>query len=273
MAGEARSPNAPEAHARPVRVVVHMGFHKTGTTSAQSFLRHNGKHLWPVMALGLRQQLEPVLFATRAFSTWRDVLSLEKLRLRFAAYLAGLHLGQKRDLLLSSEELAGHMAGRPGLPDYSAVPEIAEVMEQEILAAWPAADVTFFFSLRAPGPWLKSAWSEHVKSSRMTLDFAAFEAANPSAANFASIIAATQARVQSTVTTAWLEKIGTLPFGPATPLLDLMQVSHSRRARLDPTRRLNTRRDPEVTEALLALNRSNLDDAALRAAKDKLLGR
>jgi hypothetical protein len=34
------------------RIVVHAGFHKTGTTSAQAFLAENGPVLWPVMALG-----------------------------------------------------------------------------------------------------------------------------------------------------------------------------------------------------------------------------
>ncbi|MFY0636159.1 MAG: hypothetical protein JXQ91_20280 [Vannielia sp.] len=262
-----------EALDRPVRVVVHMGFHKTGTTSAQSFLRRNGKHLWPLMALGLRQQLEPVLFATRAYSTWRDFLSLEKLRLRLTDYLAGLDLGRKRDLLLSSEELAGHMAGRAGLPDYSAVPEIAQVIEDCLLARFPEADITFFFSLRAPAAWMKSAWGEHVKSSRMTLDYDSFATANPAAANFAPIIEATQSRLRSPVQTAWLEEMADLPFGPATPLLDLMQVPAARRDRLDAARHMNPHRDPAVLDALLALNRSDMDDDALRAAKDRLLGR
>ncbi|MBY6046086.1 hypothetical protein [Vannielia litorea] len=257
----------------PVRVVVHMGFHKTGTTSAQRFLRRSGKHLWPVMALGLRQQLEPVLFATRAFSTWRDPLSLEKLRLRFTAYLDGLELGRKRDLLLSSEELAGHMAGRTALPDYSAVPEIAEVIEACLLAQFPDARITFFFSLRAPGPWMQSAWAEHVKSSRMVLDFEEFCAANPAAADFAPVIEATRAVLNSPVETASLEDTAATPFGPATPLLDLMNVPQERRALLDPPQHMNQRRDPALLQALLELNRSDMDDTALKAAKAKLLGR
>ncbi|QDC10968.1 hypothetical protein FHY55_17780 [Oceanicola sp. D3] len=226
------------------------------------------------MALGLRQQLEPVLFATRGFSTWRDPFSLEKLRRRFSDYLAGLDLGRKRDLLLSSEELSGHMAGRTGLPSYAAVPEIAEVLEQCIIERFgPQTELCFFFSLRDAGPWLQSAWAEHVKSSRMELDFETFSAANPMAADFAPVIEATRAAVQSPVKTARLEELAEAEFGPATPLLDLIGLPEARRAKLKPPRHMNQRRDPEVLEALLELNRSDLDKEALKQAKEALLGR
>ena len=251
-----------------------MGFHKTGTTSAQAFLRANAKLLWPVMALGLRHQLEPVLFATRGFSNWRDPLSLEKIRRRFSDYLAGLDLGRKRDLLLSSEELSGHMAGRAGLPGYSAVPEIAEVLEACILDRFgPETRLTFFFTTRAPEAWLQSAWAEHVKSSRMELDFDTFVAANPAAADFAPVIAATRKAVKSPVETARLEDIAGGEFGPATPLIDMMDLPGWRRGKLDAPRHLNRRRDPEVLDQLLALNRSDLNQDALQVAKAALLDR
>lgn len=251
-----------------------MGFHKTGTTSAQAFLRANAKHLWPLMALGLRQQLEPVLHATRGYSTWRDPLSLEKIRSRFTEYLDGLDLGRKRDLLLSSEELSGHMAGRAGLPSYAAVPQIAEVLEGCLLERFGAETrLTFLFTLRAAAPWMESAWAEHVKSSRMALDFDAFAEANPAAADFAPIIEATRAAVRSPVETARLEEIAGAEFGPATPLLDLIGLPRGRRARLEPPRHMNRRRDPEVMRELLALNRSDLDKEALKAAKEALLAR
>ncbi|WP_213545824.1 hypothetical protein [Vannielia litorea] len=251
-----------------------MGFHKTGTTSAQAFLRANAKHLWPVMALGLRQQLEPVLFATRGFSTWRDPLSLEKIRRRFADYLAGLDLGRKRGLLVSCEELAGHMAGRSGLPSYGATPEIAQVLEACVVERFGAdAELTFAFTTRAPGPWMRSAWAEHVKSSRMELDFDAFAEANPEAADFEAVLAATRAVVQAPVEAFRLEEISGAAFGPATPLLDLMRLPGSRRTRLQPPRHMNRRRDPETLDQLLTLNRSELDKEALKRAKDALLGR
>ncbi|MDF1873890.1 hypothetical protein [Vannielia sp.] len=263
-----------EKRDRPVRVVVHMGFHKTGTTSAQQFLRANGKHLWPVMALGLRQQLEPVLFASRAFSTWRDPFSLEKLRRRFGAYLGGLDLGRKRDLLLSSEELAGHMPGRDELSDYSAVPEIADVLEQGLKARFGDPEVVFFFTLRRGESWLESAHWEHVKSSRMVLDYPEFAAKYPDAGALEPVVEATRARLESKVETAWLEEIGGLHFGPATPLLDLMRLDPARRARLALPRHMNRRQhEGGVMETLLGLNRSDLGEEALKEAKDRVLGR
>ena len=38
----------------PARIVLHTGFHKTGTSTVQAFLRTNRKALLPVLAIRLK---------------------------------------------------------------------------------------------------------------------------------------------------------------------------------------------------------------------------
>jgi len=251
------------------RIVVHTGFHKTGTTSAQAFLAENGPVLWPVMALGLGYKFRPLLSAARGFSTWRDPFSLEKFRRRFETYLAELNLG-KRDLLISAEELSGHLPGRGDLADYSAAPILMQEIEDVLLAAYPEAAVTFVLTLRRPETWWPSAYWEHVKSSRMVLDYAAF-LDTYGALDLADAAAAIDLR--SDLRTYWLEEMSQTAHGPATPLLRLMALSEERWAKLTPIVEKN--RAPRAREALiedfLTLNRSALDQDALKAAKKALL--
>lgn len=251
------------------KILVHGGFHKTGTTSAQAFLAENGPVLWPVMALGLGYKFRPLLAAARGFSTWQDPISLAKFRHRADSYLDDLNLG-KRDLLISAEELSGHLPGRGELKDYAAAPVLMRSLEAALRAAFPEAQLRFVFTLRRPETWWPSAYWEHVKSARMTLDYAAF------LDRYGRLdLAAEAARIKlkSPVETLWLEDIAGEDHGPATPLLRRMGLSEDRWARLRPVPHKNRApqgRDALITE-FLALNRSDLGQQALTQAKKALL--
>jgi hypothetical protein len=257
------------------RILVHAGFHKTGTSSVQRTLMSNARVLWPVMALGGRDAIRPILSAARGYSTWRDPLSLEKFRTRLDAFLAGLTLGPKRPLVLCSEEFTGHLPGRGDLASYSAagplMAALAEVMEARYGAG---LELTLHFSTRAPAAWLESAYWEHVKSSRMTLDLVEFALRYGGAADLPRAVAEVQAAApRARVTSAALEDTARLPFGPATPLIDAFALAPQRRALLVPHGPSNVAPHPRLLARCLELNRSPLDRAALSAAKAELLGR
>lgn len=254
-------------------VVIHAGFHKTGTSSVQATLRENGPHLWPVMALETGHRIKPIRAAARGFSTWRDPLTLAKFGVRFAKWLQGLDLPPKRQLLICSEELCGHLPGRGDLADYSAAPELMGVLAEELEAAFGARlDLTFFFSLRQPEAWLQSAYWEHVKASRMVLTFDDFLARYSAAADLPAMVGTIRAAVAPhKVETAWLEDCDTLPLGPATPLLALMRLSPEKHAALVPAPRRNAA-TPDLIAPFLEINRSPLSDDDAKAAKERLLG-
>lgn len=251
------------------RIVVHAGFHKTGTTSAQAFLAENGPVLWPVMALGMRYKFPLLLAAARGYSTWRDPISLAKFRARLAAYLEDLNLG-KRDLLISAEELCGHLPGRGDLADYSAAPALLAETEDILTEHYPEAQITFVFTLRRPETWWPSAYWEHVKSSRLTLDYDAFMD-RYGAMDLKAQACAIQLR--SEVQLHWLEDVSALEHGPASMLLELMALAPERRAQLKPVAQKNRAPQgrPALIEQFLSLNRSDLEEETLNARKKALL--
>lgn len=258
----------------PVRIVIHAGFHKTGTTTVQQLLRSNGPVLWPVMALGLRPRLKPILHAARGYSTWRDPFSLMKFSDRFGAYLDSLGLSPRRMLCISSEELSGHMPGRDKVPDYGAVPELMAEIARVASARFARLDLTFYFSTRAADPWLRSAWAEHVKASRMTLDLPDFIDRTGPAADLPAVVDRVRAAVAPhRVVSAALEDTAGLPLGPATPLIDLLRLPPRRRAQIVPVDSPANRRLDDATLAqMLALNRSDLPRDRINGLKDALKG-
>lgn len=257
------------------RVVIHAGFHKTGTSSVQDTLRLNGPLLYPQMALGLRPKLKPIIHAARGYSTWRDPISLAKTALRFGDYVRQLDLPPRRQLLISAEELAGHLPGRDTLADYSAAPDLMRVYAAQLTEIFGRRlDLTFVFSMRLPEPWLRSAYWEHVKASRMVLDFDDYADRYRGSTDLPAIVNDIITEVAPCKVEAfWLEDCADLPLGPATPILDLMRLTPERRAQLKPAPRSNVALGDAVLTELLALNRSDLDPDALLAAKKAVLAR
>ena len=255
----------------PRRIVLHAGFHKTGTSTVQQVLRANRSVLQPEVAVRLKGQMTDLMHATRGYSTWRDPLTLAKATTRFGAVLDGLVLMPRRVLVISAEELSGHMPGRAKLADYSAAPILLQRFSEEISARFPKAEQVICFSTRDPDAWLKSAYWEHVKSSSMMLDYDTFIDTYRYAADFEHIIALVRNSVNVDVYDIPLEACSDLPLGPADPLLDFCDISNELRMKLIPVPAKNQRMDDAVLLALLAANRAYADRVERKAAKQFIL--
>ncbi|WP_298858400.1 hypothetical protein [uncultured Sulfitobacter sp.] len=257
----------------PRRIVVHAGFHKTGTSTVQAVLRANRKTLMPALAIRLKGQMKELVSATRGYSTYGTADALEKVSSRFDALLDDLPGMPRRTLLLSAEELSGHMPGRGPLAEYSAAPILMYQFWQRAQAKFPKTPIVFCFATREPDTWLRSAWAEHVKSSGMTLDFTEYAVRYSQASNLAAIVGEVRRRVPAPVHSYALEDCANLPLGPADPVLDLCDLPDDIRSTLAPQPPQNTRLSEEMLDALLAINRAHSDTDARNAAKAKLLGK
>ncbi|MEX3316536.1 hypothetical protein [Sulfitobacter sp. PS-8MA] len=256
----------------PRRIILHPGFHKTGSSSIQATLRANRAALKPHVALRLRWHMKDLLHATRGYSTWRDPISLLKAEHRFEALLDSLPQMPRRTLLLSAEELAGHLPGRGDLADYSAAPEALELFHRTLRRRFPKAEIMVYLSTRAADDWLASAYWEHVRSSSMTLSLAAFTARHAPAAKLDEMRDEITRRLPCPVHHAALEDCQHLPLGPATPLLELCDLPPDLMARLTLPPPANTRLPAPVLQALLDANRQHADDPqARRRAKTAIL--
>ncbi|MDA0962246.1 MAG: hypothetical protein O2898_04920 [Proteobacteria bacterium] len=255
----------------PRKVVIHAGFHKTGSNSVQQTLRLNRPVLRRVMASVLKPMMRDVVGAARAYSVTGDPLD----RARFAARMVLLLQDQppmnRRVLCLSSEELAGHLPGRPGVQDYRAILTLSEDIVSAASSLFPQAEIVFFFLTRDPRTWIESAYWEHVKSSDMVMELEEFRHRFTAAADLDGIADAVAQATGRPVQRARLEDVAGQVFGPAEPLLDLCEVPQDLRAGLTRPAPANTRPAPDILAELLRLNREIADKEARRRAKEALL--
>ncbi|WP_370399229.1 hypothetical protein [Sulfitobacter sp. JB4-11] len=255
----------------PRRIILHAGFHKTGTSTLQNTLRENRVRMKKHTALRLRWHMKELVSATRGYSTWRDPVTLDKVQTRFAALMDDLPGMPRRTLIVSAEELAGHLPGRGTLEDYSAAPILLYAYWEIARQRFPQAEIVIYLSTRAAEPWLESAYWQHVETSNMTMDFDAFRDRYHRAADLGGMVAEIASRVPAPVHHCALEDCKDRPLGPADPLLDLCDLPPDVRAALISAPVANARPDAQVRAALLDINRTQQNPNARRAAKDAIL--
>jgi len=145
------------------RVIVHAGFHKTGTTSVQKFLRANGKHIYPRCALVLPGRLRKgaALMAVRYSRFGTDAL-LDQYGSDLHEVLSKIER-KNRAVLISDENIAGRMPGQDGQLTYSATSALMARTEDVICDIYGAeTDVVFHFTTRAPQDWLRSTYKHNL---------------------------------------------------------------------------------------------------------------
>ena len=261
------------------RLILHPGFHKTGTSSVQAALKANRERLGTRVHVALKADILPVTESARIWSKRRGRLDLGLMQGFWAEYLEELHLGPLDCLIVSAEDLAGHMPGRMGLTRYDAAPTlIAALCETAQLVLGAGCDITVHLSTRAAAPWIESLHWQYLVNTPLTEDLATFAANLPEAADHAAILAQIRDALPEDVTAQMiaLEDSTTMAQGPLTPLLDLAGVSDERRADLRPEPPANARPrlpDVDLPQALLELNRAGLPRTTLTAEKKALLAK
>ena len=255
----------------PRRIILHPGFHKTGTTTLQNTLRRNRAALKPHMRIVLGGQFRDLQHAARGYSTLRDVDTLAKTEVRFAELMQRQPRMPRRTLLLSSEELSGHLPGRPGIPDYSAAVDLACSYVRILRAVFPKSELRLFYTLRDAASWIDSAYWQHVKSSNMTMDIGEFRDRFASAGNLAAIVDRIGDRTGIPIVTAPMDAWQDGPLGPLSPLLGQCGVPEAEITALTPAPPTNTRPDAEVMLELLRINRAYADPEARRLRKAAVL--
>lgn len=253
------------------RVVVHAGFHKTGTTSVQAFLHRNGKHLWPRVALVLPARLrKDVSQHATTYARLGGVERLDDFAADLSRLLRDIDLGEKRALLISDENLCGAMPGA-GVTGYGACPDLMERIADVVHAVIDEeADLRFVFTTRDRDAWRQSLWLHNLRHARMRDDFDTFTASLDEMAEFDTVLEAVRARLPHPVIAVPLETVGSDPAGPARAVLDELDLPAPLRARLEPVGVAQRGVHPALAAQLLTLNRSGLDDEVVRARKAAL---
>ena len=255
------------------RLLIHAGFHKTGTTSVQRLLSKNKRLLSPVTHVFLRKHVLAASEAARAYSANRDPADLLAFSAALADFLETLDMQDDRDIIISCEDLSGLMPGRRDLRAYDIAPllmkaaalVIARVLGDRI------DDVIFYFSLRAPDPWLRSCHAQHLRAIRMTLDAEEYAREYATSADLPRMVEKIRiATAPYRVETAWLEDCSDAPLGPLTPIADLLGWPSALREKIRMQPRANVSMPPELQDAFLEINRTAENFDAARKAKQAL---
>lgn len=250
-------------------IVIHAGFHKTGTTSVQSLIDANRATLQRRIRPFLKADFDGLTEAARAFSLDPGALTLAEVTHQAEAFFATVDPADTRPVLMSSEDLSGHLPGRHGLTCYDAaalvMSQIADVVRHRF---GPDGNLVFFFSTRARDPWLRSTWWQNLRSTRLTEDFDNYAERIAPAADLPAVVAEVRDAVSPYVVRDMaLEDSTTMPEGPLSPLLDLLPVPPRMRRRLTLLDPENVQPALGLEPVFLALNRSGLNDRALALAK------
>ena len=250
------------------RLLIHAGFHKTGTSSIQTALDTNRDVLAPALSIRLKSDILPLTEAARAWSRTRD--DVEWVLFLNAAHqvLADLPPEDPRPIVISSEDLSGHMPFRHDLVDYRAAPRLLAGLIQVAAQVQPDVQCAALFTTRAPRAWVDSCYAQHVRATRMTEDRETYAArALPHADLDAMVDRIAAAVAPVPVHRAALERLADAPLGPVSAILDWAGVPDALRRAMAPAKRANAAMPPQVLSDLLAANRSDAPSDRLKAEK------
>lgn len=254
------------------RILLHPGFHKTGTSSLQRGAADLQHALRPHLRLIFTQDLIDATRMAKRFSAYGDHADLNRFADTFTAAIRRIDASDPRALMITSEDLCGYIPGNHGVTTYAAAAPLMNVATAVLAAHFgPDAPIGVLFTTRAPRDWQRSVWWQNLRALRLTEDFETYRSHLSGAADLATIVDSVEARIRhrATVLDAPIEETGADPLGPLGLALDHLEVP---RDGLPPLPAHNVQPDG-AAEELLALNRSALSDTDLAEAKRAVLKR
>lgn len=246
----------------PLRIIVHAGFHKTGTSSAQNALHAHAAALAPryvVEVLASSPALKRAGLAARDYSAFPTPEYLAGLEAALADWVAGLAVEAGQTLIVSTEDFAGRMPGNRHATGYDHTATIAACIARALEARFgPQMELQFLYATRAAETWLPSIHWQLSKHNMLTLPFPAYVRRYGHAADLSVPIAAVRAAQRWPVVEVALEDIGRRRLGPVEAIYDLVGVPDDLRGALEPVPVANARGEIDLAEVFVALNRTKM---------------
>ena len=258
------------------RVIIHPGFHKTGTTSLQQFLEINATALASHVRVILKPQMEDVASCARDCSN-ASFLGLNTIRRvafrrRFADILQRTPLETGQTLLISCEALVGRMPGRENVVAFDAAAGLAKDMVRVAEKHFEDLDLTLLYTMREQASWVRSAYSHLIHQSKFTMSEAAFSEKFHRAGDLEAIVTrVAKAIAPRPPVTSQLEATTHEPFGPASALLQLLDLPTEVIATLVSPKHLNRQLDAFEKSKLQDYNAQDITDTELSQIKRRFL--
>lgn len=254
-------------------IIFHAGFHKTGTSSLQAALRLHATALAPLCAIQTRASHPALLYAAeaaRAFSI--DPTRGPELATALMLWTRSLALQPGQALLVSSEDFAGHMPGRYGLPDYRAAIPIAQAIKAALSRTHSHLPLSLLYTTREAEGWLRSIHWQLSKHPEMRQGTRRFARSHAEAADFTGLIGRLcEALPDVPVHMADLADLSQRRLGPVEAMYDLAGLPDSVRAGLPVPVRANRGPPHDLARVFVTLNRSDLPRDEIRQMKQNML--
>ncbi len=252
-------------------ILLHPGFHKTGTSSIQHFLWVNRNALSGHIALIMLRHLKPVVRMTCRFSRHSNPIDLLDVVPAMDAALKEAALRPGQGLIVSCEGLLGHLPGWPGVATYAAAPTLVNYLTGYFQDRYPDAHLRIILTTRDADSWLFSAYRHHLRGQRMTLSPAEFATRYAAAADLNAAVAQIAAAVKDIpIITLSLDDMHDHPLGPGGAICDLLDLPKTVSAALAPVGQGNAGPDEGLWQQFLDLNRSQLIDRTVQDEKVRL---
>lgn len=255
--------------ADPPKVIIHAGFHKTGTTTVQRALHANRALLAPYARILLKPNILEICNAALRYARRPSEMVLADFSAAVHAQLALWDPTDSRDVILSAEDLCGLIPGRRGRVGY---PHAVVLLNQLVSDIGTRARPHLYFSTRGSADWTSSCYAHHVRHTRCEVDETAYIADQKAGADLSALVAALSTQLYPVqITAVALEQSTLQTHGPVTPLLDLTDIPDDIRRQMLPVPAANVALPRDICLGLLALNRSALDEPILATQKRALI--
>jgi len=176
-------------------------------------------------------------------------------------------------LIISEENLMGQMPGKNDVFSYAAVPPLLDCVLKTLRDHFgEQTEIDVIFSTRNTESWMSSIWKHTLTVKRLTDAEETLKDRLRPHRNLAGIVQDLQQMFPGTsLTSVALEDTQGTEFGPATPLLDWIELPEEQRREMKKTGLRNPAGQTEIYAQLLELNRSSLKMPEFRAAREPLL--
>ncbi|WP_420586168.1 hypothetical protein [Ruegeria sp.] len=248
-----------------LKVLVHQGFHKTGTTTFQRTLSKNQHTLKDRVNVLLPRDVQDAGFSARRYAVApkdRTLINFgKKLRSALKPYV-----GQtEKPLLISNEEFAGLIPGRKGVWSYTYTHVLAEALLEEIQQLTDAQiHITLLYTTRSPADWIRSTYWQNLRSNRILEDISEYSKLLHQGADLGAVVDRVRASVSSRANVVSVDV--TDQSDRLVPLIKALSILDVRSDDLIAIKDQNVQPNGSA-EYFLELNRSPMTDEEVAAAK------
>lgn len=259
------------AMATPQQILLHPGFHRTGTSSMQHFLWLNRDKLAPYLTVRLTRHFKSVARLCTRYAATQNPLDLTDMIGELDTAFAQEPVPSNRNLLISSEMFCGEIPGQGDVSTYDAAPTLITYMTGYLQERFPNADIKVILTTRDADDWLFSAYRHVLRRSRMTLTREDFADKYRDAADFDAILQNIAEAIDPLeVLYLPLEHALQNPLGPGAGLLDQVAIPDDVRDTLKPVGIGAKGAEPHLWGQFLAMNRADYPDDQVTAQKEQM---